>query len=461
MTKYIIDKLMLGIRIFWLMKWRVKIFLVLLAVGMFMFVAIALTGTSTFCNCCHIMNPYHDNWQTSSHKDVTCIACHLKPGLIGYASGKINGLAQAVSCIVGRTGTKPNAMVVDASCLRPECHNTEKLTSESMVYKDKIKFTHKNHIARVVDGIQVSCGTCHSHFEGDEHFEVNKKVCFPCHFLYNEQTDVKVAQTGCLDCHEVPNKVIKRGLVTIDHSEFAFYKASCDDSCHKRQIKKTSIVADTVCLNCHSFDKSHEPDSVKLHADHTGKEKVECFVCHGDVSHKPAESASVSSMMDCKNCHGDTHGVQQSIYTANYHTEQKDDKRILSPMFLTHVECTGCHIEQIKTSSGVLDSFGKVAKSVPQACDKCHQVGTGEKYIPFWQEKIKSLFNKVSDRLSELQNRARFETDGKAAEKLHENIRQAKALLDSVEADGSWGVHNLKYTEAMLMKANKIITEAQ
>ena len=330
------------------------------------------------------------------------------------------------------------------------------------MYKDKIKFTHKNHIARVVDGIQISCGTCHSHFEGDEHFEVNEKVCFPCHFLYNEQTDVKVVQTGCLDCHEIPNKVIKRGLVTIDHSEFADYKASCDDSCHRKQVKNTSIVPETICLNCHDFDKSHGSDSAELHAHHTGKEKVECFVCHGDVSHKPTESVSVAAMMDCKDCHSDTHGIQQSIYSADYHTEQKSDKRILSPMFLTHVECTGCHTEQVKTGSGgILDSFGKIAKPVPQACDKCHQEGTGEKYIPFWQKGIKSLFNRVNNRLSELQNRARLETDGQAAKKLQESIRQAKALLESVEADGSWGVHNLKYTEAMLTKAEKIIIDAQ
>ena len=42
-----------------------------------------------------------------------------------------------------------------------------------------------------------------------------------------------------------------------------------------------------------------------------------------------------------------------------------------------------------------------------------------------------------------------------------EKITQAKELVDSVEADGSWGVHNFKYTEAILLKANEIISEAQ
>jgi len=55
--------------------------------------------------------------------------------------------------------------------------------------------------------------------------------------------------------------------------------------------------------------------------------------------------------------------------------------RVLSPMFLTHVECTGCHIERVARKSGVLDSYGTVAKAVHKACDKCHEEGTGQQYI--------------------------------------------------------------------------------
>ena len=29
-----------------------------------------------FCDNCHIMEPYYDSWQLSSHKDVPCIQCH-------------------------------------------------------------------------------------------------------------------------------------------------------------------------------------------------------------------------------------------------------------------------------------------------------------------------------------------------------------------------------------------------
>jgi len=137
-------------------------------------------------------------------------------------------------------------------------------------------------------------------------------------------------------------------------------------------------------------------------------------------------------------------------------TQQTD--RILSPMFLTHVECTGCHIERVAKKSGVLDSYGTVAKAVPQACDNCHEKGTGKQYIPFWQENIKAMHEKVSRKLEQLKARARNTTNEQTASQLNQSIEQAQSILESVSADGSWGVHNFKYTEAMLLQADEIVS---
>jgi hypothetical protein len=366
--------------------------------------------------------------------------------------GKINGMAQAVDCIVGRVGTKPNATVADASCLRSHCHSTGELISSEISFSD-VKFTHDKHINTEVDGIAITCGTCHSHFEGDEHFNVNNNACFACHFLNDSQGDQKVVETSCQDCHEVPDKVIERGLVMINHTEFVSYKASCEDSCHKQEMEKTSYVSDNACLNCHSFGKEHQSDSLELHKLHSHGHKVECFACHGKVQHGQTEVASLSSMMDCQNCHSDTHQVQRTVYTAELDMHNGGLDRTLSPMFLTHVECVGCHIEQAQGKSGVLDSLGKVAKAVPGACDNCHEEGTGLQYIPFWQNQIKSLYESVNRKVELLETRANLETD----ELLHGKVTQARAILDSVLSDGSWGVHNFKYTESMLLRANEII----
>ena len=440
-----------------------------LKVQILLFAAIAMAFASGlivvseqpgFCNSCHIMNTYYDTWKVSSHGEVNCLDCHLQPGFVGHVKGKINGLAQAVSCIVGRVGTKPNAAVEDISCLRAECHNTQELISSNIDYNGT-NFTHDKHIGKAVDGIKISCGLCHSHFEGDEHFNVNVDVCFTCHFLKGGENGNEPAQTGCRDCHEVPDKVIERGWVTIDHAEFVSYKASCEDSCHKKEIEQQSQVPDTVCLNCHSYRKGQQVDSAELHEIHTNHEKVECFACHGKVVHGPAKIDSIVAMMDCKNCHNDTHEVQRTIYTAQHHPQNGDSERILSPMFLTHVECTGCHIEREEGQLGTLDSVGKVAKAVPRACDKCHEKGTGQQYIPFWQGKIKALYEKISAEVDSLEQRRQYEADEQLAQEFNSRVKQARSILESVSSDGSWGVHNFKYTEAMLLKADKIIAEVQ
>jgi len=434
-------------------KWPVKILLLAVIVSFFATGAIVVTGQPGFCNSCHIMNDHYASWKSSKHSNINCLDCHLQPGFTGYIKGKINGLAQAVDCMVGRVGTKPSATVTDTSCLRPECHSTEKLASMNIDFAG-IKFTHNKHIDKDVKGIKISCGTCHSHFEGNEHFSVNTNACFTCHFLKINEADGGVVQTGCTDCHEVPNKVIKRGLVTINHAEFVSYKASCEDSCHKQEIHKMSQVDNNVCLNCHSFSKAQQTDIVVLHEDHTHHEKVECFACHGQVLHGKKEVASISVMMDCRNCHSDTHQAQRTIYATQHPMKTQETDRILSPMFLTHVECTGCHIEKVAQKSGAMDSFGTVAKAVPRACDNCHKEGTGQQYIPFWQNKIKAMYAETGSKLDRLRS-------GRTTSKLKESIDQAQSILDSISSDGSWGVHNFKYTEALLQRADEIVSGAR
>ncbi|MHC5142633.1 MAG: NapC/NirT family cytochrome c, partial [Planctomycetota bacterium] len=210
------------------------------------FSAVAMTVTSQtgFCNSCHIMNDYYASWETSTHSEVSCLSCHLQPGFGGYIKGKINGLAQAVDCMVGRVGTKAEATVLDVSCLRSACHSVEHLLEKDLLFEN-VKFTHKGHIQQTVDGINVSCGTCHNHYQGKEHFSVQKEICFSCHFIKSEQGAPGIVKSQCLDCHNIPEKVIERGQVKVDHQEFASYNANCEDSCHKRQIEHVSQVSDT------------------------------------------------------------------------------------------------------------------------------------------------------------------------------------------------------------------------
>jgi nitrate/TMAO reductase-like tetraheme cytochrome c subunit len=437
------------------MSWRARI-----AAGLFVFAAVSVaaievTAQPGFCNSCHVMNDYYQSWQSSSHSETNCLDCHLQPGFTGYVKGKINGLAQAIDCAVGRFGTKPNATIVDASCLRSECHSTDELLAETLDYGN-VRFTHKGHIDTVVGGIKVTCGTCHSHFEGQEHFTVNNDACFTCHFLGGKGENGRLAHTDCRGCHKLPEQVIRRGFVKIDHQEFVSYEASCEDSCHRREMKQKSRVEETTCLTCHSFRKAADANAEELHASHTEGHKVECFACHGKVPHGRTSVESVAAMIDCTSCHSNTHQAQRMIYSTEYPAQPHAEDKVLSPMFMTHVECTGCHVEQVAKTSGTLDSFGVVARAVPGACDACHEPGTGQKYIPYWQKRIKTLYEQVQGRVKTLEDLARAQADSGRTRELRRRAEAAKVILDSVSYDGSWGVHNFKYTESLLLEAEKI-----
>jgi hypothetical protein len=440
------------------LKLSVKIMLILGLMPLLMIIPIEATGTTDFCNSCHIMNDYHASWETSTHSEVNCLKCHLKPGFNGFVTGKLNGLAQLVDCMVGRVGTKPNASITDASCLREGCHTVDEL-NEVKVDFSGIKFKHSKHMSQVVHGIVMRCDTCHSHFEGHEHFAVNKDVCYTCHFLEGPNNKGRVTDTNCQSCHEVPQEVIKRGLVTIDHQEFVSYNASCEQSCHKNEISQPSQVDDTLCLNCHSERMQGVVDANELHAMHSGgREKIECFVCHGETTHAKTDVTSVASMMDCQSCHSGTHQVQQSLYSTAHpqHPEMQD--RVLSPMFMTHVGCTGCHIEQGEKQVGAIDSFGTVARAVPRACDTCHEEGTGQQYVPFWQKQIKTLHARIADRSGRLARQLDLTPNLNEMQAKRDLMNQVQAILNSVTADGSWGVHNFKYTERLLLDADGLLS---
>jgi len=423
---------------------------------------IVVSEQPRFCNSCHIMNTYYKSWQESSHSKENCLDCHLVPGFAGHVKGKINGLAQLVDCVVGRYGTKPNAGVTDISCLRSDCHDAEKLVTTSAAYK-KTKFTHKSHVSKEVDGINISCTICHSHFEGNEHFSINTQACYTCHFLTNSNTGKRLVNTQCQSCHEVPKEIVKRAFVEINHEDFVSYGANCDDSCHVKQIQKPSDVSPASCLGCHSYRKDEKTTSAELHALHTkSRHKVECFACHGEISHKAISGGVVATMPDCGSCHANTHQLQNRIYAAQDSVPHTNGDLIVSPMFLTHVECTGCHIEYVRSQPENIGKNEMYAKAVPQACDKCHEPGTGEKYIPFWQANIKGLYEQINNRLDKLQkDHARSASDEKTTGEFEQKVRHAKILLETVASDGSWGVHNLKYSEDMLLKAYAIITELQ
>lgn len=437
---------------------------------------VEMTSQSWFCNSCHIMNPYYVSWQNSSHKGVQCVSCHIAPGFNNFLTAKLNGAGQVVDDLLHRISTKPSASVEDASCTRSGCHDMAKVQAAAK-NRGRYLFDHAKHLGQEHSGIEIHCTTCHSHVKGSNHFEVNTNACITCHLSKPSRASTiqlasmnmsgegpstrpvhmpvagKEAPGQCKSCHEPPQKMIEyRGLKVL-HAEYVAYGAACE-SCHTGVTDTPQKIKDDQCFSCHEFGIERLGSVKETHRIHSsGRHKVECFSCHGVTRHGPSAQSMQLDQIDCQSCHSGQHAVQQTTYKslkASPHLPSTGDA--LSPMFLVHVNCNGCHTEprplSSKPQSGATVTAGNAA-----ACDTCHKPGLGEQMIPLWQKNTRTLYEAAVKMIP-------ADVQGLSPED-QRRVAEARSLLDLVKLDGSWGVHNPRYTEKLLQEAQQKLGQVQ
>ena len=452
-------------------------------------VTIEVTSQSWFCNSCHLMNPYYQSWQTSAHKDMECVSCHIPPGTTNYLWAKLNGAGQVVDDLLKRTSTKPSASVSDFSCTRSGCHDLERVKTISRK-EGKYFFNHSKHLNTEYLGIEMHCTTCHSHVQGSKHFEVNASVCVTCHLITpgaaksavqlvlmnggGERPTTQPATvqavvdwqpilpTGegagktpprhCKSCHNAPSKPLEYRGLKIVHEEYVSYGAACE-SCHRNVTAKPERIDSSQCFSCHEFGMEKFTNVPDMHRQHSsGRHKVECFGCHGVIRHGPSAQFMQLDQMECQSCHKQQHMIQRSTYkSAPEVAHVAGDGSAVSPMFMVHVDCTGCHVQEkplsIKPQSGAT-----VAAGVAAACDTCHKAGLGATMIPMWQKNTRELYESVGKMVP---------AGGAGSAKAQQLAAEAQRLLEIVRMDGSWGVHNPRYTQKLLEQARTKLLEAR
>ena len=132
---------------------------------------IPLTNHPKFCASCHTVAPSYESWVQSSHKAVTCVACHVRPGIEGWLHDKAwNGTKDTVIYLFG-SPTDPNELMakVDSDvCLG--CHRNILRVSEIAprdlpppVKNVGLIMSHRKHMeAFSARGREEGCTTCHS-----------------------------------------------------------------------------------------------------------------------------------------------------------------------------------------------------------------------------------------------------------------------------------------------------------
>ena len=200
-------------------------------------VAVPLTNHPKFCAGCHTIAPSYDSWAKSSHKEVTCIACHVRPGIEGWIHDKAWTGTRDVAIYLFGTPTDPHNIrgPVDSNvCLG--CHRNILRVSEvaprdlpSPVKEVGLVMSHRKHMeAFGVRSQGEGCTTCHSGVVHDQpikgystviprgHVSADSKPWYPDH---PEGSYLRTrALNDCFRCHdgkaEHQGKVIERKCET-------------------------------------------------------------------------------------------------------------------------------------------------------------------------------------------------------------------------------------------------------
>jgi nitrate/TMAO reductase-like tetraheme cytochrome c subunit len=433
-------------RIYARRHWLASIVVLLVMFGGCSYGMLEYTHNPKFCISCHIMKPYYEAWETSSHNKVSCVECHYPPGLKYELQGKLDALNQVVAYWTNSYDTKFYAEIEDVSCMRSGCHST-RLIEGPLEFKRDIKFDHAQHYGHPQRGIELRCTSCHSQIVQGDHMAVTEFTCFLCHFKNVTDPTKPLPSEFCLTCHTYPQSYVDAHGVKYNHKDLVDRKVPCW-RCHSDVIRGTGEVEDRACLQCHA-----DPEQIKritevneVHKNHVTLHKVECFNCHANIEHSVPQSMDPLKT-SCEVCHKETHLGPPELYAGKGGRGVPD---LPSPMFLAQVDCAACHIsEQTFASEHVMK--GTTMEPTVQACVDCH--GEAErKVFAFWKDSIAAGVKATQPLVRSA--RARLDAKGSAAP------ASARQLVEDAEYNLNFvnfgkGMHNLDYSLALLKKARE------
>ncbi len=434
-----------------------------LAVGLmviFTGTAMEVSSRPAFCGSCHIMKPYYESWKHSSHHNIACVECHIPPGVTAELRKKYEALSMVARYFTGTYGTNPWTEIDDASCLR--CHQRRLLAGKELF--GDVLFDHTAHLSGMRRGKTLRCTSCHSQIVQGSHIAVTASTCILCHF--KGQTSGQ-GTARCTLCHQVPQKVVRRGTQTFNHAEVQRYGMFCT-WCHARPEGSDGAVPRERCKTCHNTTSSLEKygDTELLHRKHVTEHKRNCMDCHLEIQHV-GEAKIETAATGCGGCHRSGHSPQLGLYSG---VGGRGVLPMPSPMFAAGVRCEGCHF-------ALPGQTTEVARASEISCMSCH----GPRYRAVflsWQESIRARTAALETQVARTEREAGVRPSLPApGEADHASLREAPPAADG--AARSWrqalddarfnvdlvargrGVHNVDYAFALLKRAHNDLNDAR
>lgn len=406
---------------------------------------IEYSAQPSFCLNCHIMEPYYESWESSSHNDVKCIACHYAPGIKAEAMGKLQAANQVVKYVTGAYGLRPWAEIDDAACLRSGCH-TERMLEGEVDFLG-VNFDHAGHLGELRAGKRLRCTSCHSQIVQGDHIAVTQTTCYLCHFKSEAAASGVAACTGC---HPSPPTISSTSGTVVDHPQYVRDLISCT-SCHDQVIVGDGHADRSRCSSCHAEESRLRAfdDTERLHRVHITERKVECTQCHTPIDHRLPDFAPVTVELECSACHRGAHEVQKRLYSGfgGHATDSMP-----SVMYAARVSCLGCH-ELLREIPG----HGQVRAAGEASCLSCHGIRYAN-ILPAWQSEIDrrvDLVAPVVRRAREVLPSASSVRERRTADSL---LQLAQENVDFVRLGK--GAHNITYSDRLLRSALSLVDRA-
>jgi hypothetical protein len=251
----------------------VVLVIVVFVIGIYGYMKYVAFPSPENCKVCHYIAPFYKKWESSTHKMVPCLKCHV------YKIEK--AVAAQFLFLAGSFNPRPLTNVPDANCTQEGCHDKRLVESKVVFTKWNINFDHKPHFNEMKRGIKLHCRSCHSDIVQGEHVKVSKNVCFLCHFKGAKPGE---AVTGCPSCHTAPKETIKVDGRPFSHAAALKAGKKCVQ-CHLEIVRGDGVTPRDRCYFCH-VDRTEKYNDVKLvHEKHVGQKQVDCLWCHDKIEH--------------------------------------------------------------------------------------------------------------------------------------------------------------------------------
>lgn len=243
-------------------------------IGLVLGIPYYITSQNQYCSTCHAMEPYYKSWQTSTHSNTDCLACHTEPGWQSAAMHLVRTTREIYTNLVGIGGERSPYYAAPTNNVCLACHTQFREVSAS----GDLRIPHNSHVKMRV----LTCVVCHRylvHFKNPEGKNTpSMTICNKCHDGTRVTKECKVCHTkkSFPESHGDPNFIA-------GHGELAQTSGKECAKCHAWTPQ--------YCEECHS---KRPPSHVGIawrtnHKDRAKTREEGCLVCHGAKY--------------CKNCH--------------------------------------------------------------------------------------------------------------------------------------------------------------